>query len=85
MELINHRCKACFVQGLNNKGIQTINRSNGDLALLSASIDTALEEESAVLSARERWFSVQISFRNIFKGSTRVSVNSPGRRSNEQM
>ena len=78
MGLINHLAKACFVQGLSNERIQTIVRSKGENALLSAYIDTTLEEESAILSARERGFSVQRSFGNIFKGPIRVSVNSGG-------
>ena len=35
MGLINHIAKACFVQGLNNEKIQTIERSKGETALLS--------------------------------------------------
>ena len=54
MGLINHLAKACFVQGLSNERIQTIVRSKGETALLSTCIDAALEEESAILSARER-------------------------------
>ena len=54
MGLINHLAKACFVQGLSNERIQTIVRSKGETALLSACIDAALEEESAILSSRER-------------------------------
>ena len=78
MGLINHLAKACFVQGLSNERIQTIVRSKQETALLSVCIDTALEEESAILSARERGFSVQRSFGSVFKGPTRVSVNSGG-------
>ena len=85
MGLINHIAKACFVQGLSNERIQTIVRSKGETALLSTYIDTALEEESAILSARERGFSVQRSFGNMFKGPIRVSVNSAGSSSKEQV
>ena len=85
MGLINHLAKACFVQELNNERIQTIVRSKGETALLSACIYTALEVESAILSARERGFSVQRNFGNIFKGPTRVSVNSAGSSSKEQV
>jgi len=85
MGLINHLAKACFMQGLSKERIQTIVRSKGKTALLSACIDTALEEELAILSARERGFSVQRSFGNMFKGPTRVSVNSGGSSSKEQM
>ena len=56
MGLINHLAKACFVQSLSNERIQTIDRSRGETAPLSALIDTALEEESAILSARKRGF-----------------------------
>jgi len=59
MGLINQLAKACFVQGLNNEKIPTIVRSKGETALLSTCIGAALEEESAILSARERRFSVQ--------------------------
>ena len=54
MGLINYLAKTCFVQGLSNERIQTIVRSKGETALLSACIDAAVEEESAILSARER-------------------------------
>jgi hypothetical protein len=56
MGIINHLAKACFVQGLSNERIQTIVRSKGEAPLLSTCVDTALEEESAILSARERGF-----------------------------
>ena len=45
-------------------------RSKGETALLSTCIDAALEEESAILSARG--FSVQKSYGNVFKGPDRV-------------
>jgi hypothetical protein len=54
MGLINHLAKACFVQGLGNERVQTIVRTKGETALLSECIDTAMEEESAILSVRER-------------------------------
>jgi hypothetical protein len=41
------------------KELKTIVRSKGETALISTYIDPALEEESAVLSARERGFSVR--------------------------
>jgi hypothetical protein len=50
--LINHLAKACFVQGLSNERIQTIVRAKGETALLSVCIDAAMEEESAILSAK---------------------------------
>jgi hypothetical protein len=74
MGLINHLAKACFVQGLSSERIQTIVRSKGETALLSTCIDAALEEESAILSARERGFSVPRNY-NVFKGPGRVSTN----------
>lgn len=52
--LINHLGKACFVQGLANDRIQTIVRSRGEKILLSTAIEISLEEESAILSAKER-------------------------------
>jgi hypothetical protein len=54
MGLINHLANACFLQGLSNERIQTIERSKGETALLSPFEDAALEEASAILSARER-------------------------------
>jgi hypothetical protein len=75
------------VQGLSNERIQTIMRSKGETALLSTCIDAVLEEESAILSARERGFSLQKSYGNMFKGPTRVSVqtNNGGSSSKEQV
>ena len=52
--LINHLGKACFTQGLSNERIQTIVRSRGESILLSQTIELSLEEESAILSAKER-------------------------------
>ena len=52
--LINHLGKACFIQGLSNERIQTIVRSRGETFLLSQAIEISLEEESAILSAKER-------------------------------
>ena len=51
--LINHVGKACFIQGLSNECIQTIVRSRGESILLSQAIELSLEEESAILSAKE--------------------------------
>jgi len=52
--LINHLGKACFIQGLYNERIQTIVRSRGESILLSQAIEISLEEESAILSVKER-------------------------------
>ena len=52
--LVNHLAKACFIQGLSNDRIQTIVRSRGEKILLSTAIEIALEEESAILSQKER-------------------------------
>ena len=52
--LINHLGKACFIQGLSNERIQTIVRSRGESILLSQAIELSLEEENAILSAKER-------------------------------
>lgn len=54
VSLISHLGKACFVQGLNNDRIQTIVRSRGENILLSTAIEISLEEESAILSVKER-------------------------------
>jgi DNA recombination-dependent growth factor C len=59
MGFINHPAKACFMQRLSNEGIQTIVRSKGETTLLSTCIDTTLEEELTILSAKERGFSAQ--------------------------
>jgi hypothetical protein len=87
MGLITHLAKACFVQGLSNERIQTIVRSKGKTALLSTCIDAALEEELAILSARERRFSVHNSYGNMFKGPPPVSIhaNNGGNSSREQV
>jgi hypothetical protein len=47
------------VQGLTNEKIQTAARAKGETALLSTCIDAAMEEESAIMSAKERSLSVQ--------------------------
>ena len=52
--LINHLGKACFIQGLFSERIQTIVRSRGESILLSQAIEISLEEESAILSVKER-------------------------------
>jgi hypothetical protein len=52
--LINYLRKACFIQGLHNESIQTIVRSRGESFLLSQAIEISLEEEGAILSAREK-------------------------------
>jgi len=74
MALINHLAKVCFMQGLSNDKIQITVRSKGGTALLLTCIDAALEEESAILSARERGFLVQRGFGNVIRESSRVSV-----------
>jgi hypothetical protein len=50
------------VQGLSNERVQTIVRAKGETAMLSVCIDTASEEEFAILSARERGFNVGNAF-----------------------
>jgi len=52
--LINHLGKACFILGLSNERIQSIVRSRGESILLSQAIELSLEEECAILSAKER-------------------------------
>jgi hypothetical protein len=51
--LINHLGKACFIQGLYMKRIQTIVRNRGE-SILSQAIEKSLEEESANLPVKER-------------------------------
>ena len=52
--LINHLGMACCIQGLYNERIQTIVRNTGESILLSQAIDISLEEESAILSVKEK-------------------------------
>jgi hypothetical protein len=52
--LISHLGKACFIQGLYKERIQTIVRSRGESILLSQVIEMSLEEESTILSVKER-------------------------------
>jgi hypothetical protein len=52
--LINHLGKPCFIQGLSNERILTIVRSTGESTLLSQAIEISLEEESAILSVKEK-------------------------------
>jgi len=51
--LISHLGKVCFMQGLSNERIQNVVRSRGESILLSQAIELSLEEESAILSAKE--------------------------------
>jgi hypothetical protein len=51
--LINHLGKACFIQGLYNQRIQTIVWSRESILLYQAT-EISLEEESAILSLKER-------------------------------
>jgi hypothetical protein len=52
--LINNLGKDCFIQGLSNERIQTIARSRGESILLSQAIEISLEEESDILSVKEK-------------------------------
>jgi hypothetical protein len=52
--LINHLEKACFIHGLHNERIQIMVRSRGESILLSQAIEISQEEESAILSLKER-------------------------------
>jgi hypothetical protein len=52
--LINHLGKACFIQVLYNERVQTIVRSRGDSILQSQAFEISLEEESVILSVKER-------------------------------
>jgi hypothetical protein len=72
MGLINHLAKAYFVQGLSNERVQTIVRAKEETALLSVFIDTAMEEEFAILSAKERGFAAPKGNEgNVFRGPGR--------------
>lgn len=53
--LIQHLARACFTQGLNNERIQTVLRSkSSQIETLGMAVEAALEEESNLLSQRER-------------------------------
>lgn len=54
IELVDSLGRACFIQGLSNDRIQTIVRSRGDDIGLAAAVELALQEESALLSMREK-------------------------------
>ncbi|XP_046997921.1 uncharacterized protein LOC124613272, partial [Schistocerca americana] len=54
IELVDSLGRACFIQGLSNDRIQTIVRSRGDEITLTAAVELALQEESAILSMKER-------------------------------
>ena len=53
--LVNLLRKACFMQGLYIERIQTIVRSRGESIFLSLAIEITLEEESVILSVKERF------------------------------
>jgi hypothetical protein len=82
MVLINHLAKACFLQGLSNERIQTNVRAKGETALLSVCIDAAMEEESAILSAKERGFTAPRSSvgKCLRRTWQRIRVHNPGRK-----
>ena len=50
--------KACFIQGLHDERIQTVVRAKDERMLLPNAVETALEEESAILSGRYKRQSV---------------------------
>nr|CAD7571652.1 unnamed protein product [Timema californicum] len=55
LALVQHLAKACFIQGLSNERIQTIVRSrNTDVSILGSAVEIALEEESNIISQREK-------------------------------
>ncbi|XP_063216520.1 uncharacterized protein LOC134527610 [Bacillus rossius redtenbacheri] len=55
MALIQHLARACFVQGLSVERIQTVIRSKGaQIETLGLAVESALEEESNLLSLKER-------------------------------
>jgi hypothetical protein len=75
LALIDHLARACFVQGLASDRIRTIVRARGEATLLSTCIDVALEEESAILSARDRGSGghSRVPYRNEVRRSDRES------------
>jgi hypothetical protein len=57
---VNYLPCAYFIHGLSNERIQTIVRSRGERVLLSTALEIPLEEESELLSARDRPDSAQV-------------------------
>jgi hypothetical protein len=55
MSLINPSAKAYFLQGFVNERTQTIVKAKGESAVLSICINTAVEEELAILFVKERF------------------------------
>ncbi|XP_049950865.1 uncharacterized protein LOC126458066 [Schistocerca serialis cubense] len=62
IELVDSLGRACFIQGLSNDRIQTIVRSRGDEITLAAAVELALQEESAILSMRERGLAPRVTY-----------------------
>jgi hypothetical protein len=74
LALIDRLARGCFVQGLASDRIRTIVRARGEATLLSTCIDIALEEESAILSARDTGSSghSSVPYRNVVENRTPV-------------
>jgi hypothetical protein len=64
ISLIYYSAQACFIQGLSSDRIQTSVRSRSEQLLVSSAMELALEEESALLSAKDRGLGAQMSKRN---------------------
>ncbi|XP_049957929.1 uncharacterized protein LOC126474502 [Schistocerca serialis cubense] len=62
IEQVDSLGRACFIQGLSNDRIQTIVRSRGDEITLAAAVELALQEESAILSMKERGLAPRVTY-----------------------
>jgi len=83
LALIDHLARACFVQGLANERIQTIVRARGEATLLSTCVEVALEEESAILSVRDKSSNghSSVPYRNVRENINRPPVRRSDRES----
>lgn len=62
LELVYALGRACFIQGLVNERIQTIVRSRGEGLSLGDAVEVAQQEESALLSMKEKGQFQRISY-----------------------
>ncbi|XP_047100847.1 uncharacterized protein LOC124719682 [Schistocerca piceifrons] len=71
IELVDSLGRACFIQGLSNDRIQTIVRRRGDEITLAAAVELALQEESAILSMKERGLAPRVTATQDSSSATR--------------
>jgi hypothetical protein len=86
LALIDHLARTCFVQGLVSERIQTKVRARGEATLLSTCIEISLEEESKILSARNKGGSSysSVPYRNVFENINRPPVRRSDRESSRR-